>query len=328
MRGGRTVVASAIVIGVLAGRAAAAPHIAARFVYDRGPGAESCPEAAEVRAAVVKRLGFDPFEDEADVTMICRVERDGDGPLRADIQMVADGRQVAARRQLASASADCAELAAAVALAIAIAVDPRRAEPPPPRERRVAAAAPWPPGDPPPEASAVGAGLVVPPERPRVRLFAGVGALAAVGAAPGATAGATLALGIRRGPVSLWLEGRADLPAAEDVADGEIRASLLVASAAPCAHAGQFALCAVVAGGELRSAGRGFPASREATTPYLGAGARLVWELPVAANFAFRIEFGALGAIARSTLLVDGEAVWTMPRVSAAAGLVAVGAFR
>ena len=51
---------SLLVLGAAAAPAHAEP--AGRLVYDRGPGAEACPDEMALRRAVGARLGEDPFD--------------------------------------------------------------------------------------------------------------------------------------------------------------------------------------------------------------------------------------------------------------------------
>src|SRR4051812_6957439 len=96
----------------------------ARLHVERLPGAESCPSDDELKAAVARRLGFDPFQPLASREIRCTVRR-AEGFFRAHIEI--GGGRVAGPptgRDLISRGDDCAELAEALELAVGIAITP------------------------------------------------------------------------------------------------------------------------------------------------------------------------------------------------------------
>jgi hypothetical protein len=113
-----------------------------RLLLERQSGAESCPADAELGRRVAARIGRDPFAAQAERAVDVRIERTGER-FRAEIRLLdRDGRVVATREPLESTSSDCAALADAVVLAVALTIDPDAAlsappsapppEPPPP----------------------------------------------------------------------------------------------------------------------------------------------------------------------------------------------------
>ncbi|HVH48045.1 MAG TPA: hypothetical protein VM925_37180, partial [Labilithrix sp.] len=101
-------------------RSAHAAHVEAHLLYERGPGAESCADEEELRAAVAARLGYDPFVTKADVdTVIVRIRKVGGG-LEGSIE-----RRDAAQKprgkpaKITSAKGDCGELLTAIAVGTA-----------------------------------------------------------------------------------------------------------------------------------------------------------------------------------------------------------------
>ena len=99
------------------------PRTAARLVYERDASAESCPDAAALRAAVSKRIGFDPFDEAATRVISCRVEKSRQ-TLRAHIDVEDGAGESKTAREIVSKQDDCQELAEAVALALSIAINP------------------------------------------------------------------------------------------------------------------------------------------------------------------------------------------------------------
>ena len=112
---------------------AAPPHRFVRFSYERGSGTSSCPDEAAVRGAVAERLGYDPFAGDAPESVVVKLKRTDRG-LRAEVEIRDRSGHATGARSLDSASArnDCTELASALALAVALAIDPLLIARPPP----------------------------------------------------------------------------------------------------------------------------------------------------------------------------------------------------
>ncbi|MGZ6064231.1 MAG: hypothetical protein ACXWVM_17645, partial [Polyangiales bacterium] len=91
-----------------------------KLVYERGPGAESCPDEAAMRVEVAARLGRDPFVDQGARTVVVKIKREA-GTFRGTIELLDAKGAPAGTRTLSSASNDCKELASALSLAMAIA---------------------------------------------------------------------------------------------------------------------------------------------------------------------------------------------------------------
>ncbi len=156
-------------------------------------------------------------------------------------------------------------------------------------------------------------------------LEAGLGGLASVGAEPGLSAGAVLAISLRTVTWSLGLEGRVDLPAAIEVGRGGIRASIAAGTLAPCLRSGRFGACALLTAGALHSSGYDLPNSREATTPYAAVGPRVLLDARFQEAFAFRFHAEVQAPLTRTTLLVGGGELWSTPPLVGALGLSLVG---
>jgi hypothetical protein len=113
--------------------------------YRRQAGAEGCPSKPELESEVRDILGRSPFARKAPRTVRCVLRAD-DGGLAARVQLV-DGRsgRVLGVRELSAAGPGCEELGGAVALAIALAIDPLARPPRPPAAPTVTATPPKPP---------------------------------------------------------------------------------------------------------------------------------------------------------------------------------------
>lgn len=313
--------------------AAVADRPSARLAYVRLPGAESCPGLTDARSAVVTRLGYDPFRDEAGDLIEVFVERQARG-LRARLQLKNAAGVVRGRRELSSHAGDCSELSNALALAIAIAVDPQAflALPPGPATPSTPAISP---ATPTPTGAAEELQLSAPPPPPplepetRPHVTAAVGALGLLGTTPGLlTGGLTVRFGVVAGErFSVNLDGRAELPNSMNLLPGTVSVTNLSALLAPCVHLKVFAACAVVGAGVTRISSQGLGDARELTAPFFQVGGRVQVLVPVTRRLAFGGSLDLLAPVARPVLLVDQQPVWSAPPVNGSAGLFVAFAF-
>jgi hypothetical protein len=279
------------------------------FKWSRDRGAESCPGEEEVRSAVSARLGYDPFSPSADTKIDAHVFSAGAG-LKAVIE-VTRPNAAPGRRELASATGDCGELAAALQLAIAIAIDPHylaRKEPPKPAEEAPApsppAAAPAPPSPPPSE----------------LHFVAVAGALGGLGVSPSVAPGFTLGVRAQLPRFELSIEGRADLASHLQLVGGQVTTAPLLASISPCFRTWKLGICALGSVGALQVTGELGSAPVRATTPLVLVGARIVLELMV--NDALGIEpwLEVQAVVTRTTLKSGDTEIWVTPPVAGVLG--------
>jgi hypothetical protein len=312
-------------------QAADASPSSARLVYERGSGASACPTAEEVQSSVAARLGYDPFTSDAERTISARVDRVG-AKLSARIELRDRSGQVLGSRSLASTQLDCDELAAALALAITITVDPKylaRTESQP--------SAPEPAATPPPAKTTPvrprppptkPAPIVAPPQRPAWAVRGTLGVLGAVGTAPAVAVGAIVGAGVRVDRWSLGLEGRLDAPASRDAAPGgRVSSALRSGSFVPCVHFGPALLCGLATAGELLGEGEGVTQPREDASFFAALGGRAALEIPAASPIALRTHADLQATLTEVHLELAGRRVWSTPPVSAALGLGIAGQF-
>jgi hypothetical protein len=118
-------------------RAAADPNQAStHFAWVRGEGATSCPPADAVRDNVARRLGYNPFGESASRSFEVVASHAGEW-WTARIYLNDSARRTSGFREIQSDGDECGALVNAVALALALAIDPeaalapRAANPPP-----------------------------------------------------------------------------------------------------------------------------------------------------------------------------------------------------
>lgn len=283
---------------------------------ERTAGAETCPDARALGEAVATRLGYDPFVHEGparDLVLRVRFGR-ADGRLTGTVAAFDPAGAPKGEKTIVSGRGDCGELAEATTVTIAILLDPRTGlvRPTPETKPEPNPLAPEKPPPPPPRAPAPARGPAV---VPRLR----VGGVGSVGALPEPSLAARAAVGLEARRWGVDLELRADLPRDATSGDQHVTTGLLLGALVPCLRRGIVEGCAVVAAGALRSsADRGSPANE--TSFHLAVGPRLAVVVPLSDVLALQLHGDALMAVTRTTLHVDGAAVWTTPLVSGLLG--------
>jgi hypothetical protein len=322
-----------------------------RLHYQRGAGAESCPDEAELRAAIAAHLGSDPFSDEGKRLVEITIERQ-DGQLLAHVGMAGETGTVG-ERTLHSSSPECRELAAAVALAISMVIDPLAPATPAVQEA--------PPTMPPPsawenpaapaaaassESAAVTAATTAaaneqkPTPGPAFALSLAV--LGAAGAAAEPTLGLSLQAGVAWPLVSLGIEGQAVLPVHQQVqsstgATGTVDTFQLTASFVPCLTRWHLGVCGLVSAGATRVSASSPMEPRTQWGPYVGLGARVFGSLPLLDWLDARLQVDVLGQVTQQAIQVcptqttpcpNLNTVWNAPPVSGSMALAVAARFR
>jgi hypothetical protein len=300
-----------------------------------------------MRDAVATRLGYDPFRPIASTTLTAEIRREK-GIFRGRVRLVDEAGVERGARDLESRADDCRDLTTAMALSMSIAIDPLSVTRP---DRPVgsvgsvsappSADAP-PPLDDAPRADPVAAPAASPPvaatpsaaDRPSPspaargegddppRFVLGAGAHVAFGIAPAAAIGFRISTELATRRYAVALEGRFDLPASSDTAEGgRIRTSLAGGAIVPCVRIPLVWACGVVLVARVAAE------AVEVTTPrsdgflFLGAGARLVGSLPLPQDFSLRIGGDVLAHPVPFELTVNGRSVHRSSAVSALAGV-------
>ena len=290
----------------------AAERASARLTYQRAATASDCPDDEALRDAVRARLGYDPFAEGGELSLAASIERSGK-ELRARLVLSLEGAP-SGERELLSERAECSELGQALALAIALAIDP------------LAQPVPAPPAPPAPVDKPAVRILIQPaPKEPQPPVpapkwpksfLAQLSVRGALGAQPGPTAGLAVGVGLRVAAVSVSLEGSTDLPTYQGVAGGSVGGAISAGSLVPCYHLGPLGICVTAAFGALRSEGQHLPDAQRATTFWAAVGARAAVEVPADGLLAFRAHLGLQVPLVRNTFTVGELRAWTSSPVS------------
>lgn len=286
----------------------------ARLAYAHEPSVAGCPTDRELRDAVAARLGYDPFASAKD-----------DEPMQIIVQVRRRGAAVAGtleimgprpgKKELDSPRGDCRELVDALAVAIALAIDPAsstRPPPPPP--------APPPPPEPKPPASAPPPDRApAPDESPATRavVSAGIAARLFANELPSVAAGGALHFGWRWKAFEARVEGfftsigstsRNGLP-------GSVSASVLAASVLPCGHVGIAYGCGGLTLGSLRAEGEGLAITRRGSNVYATALLRVGVVVPLSSSIDLDAATDVAVPLERVGLELDGRDVFRTPSV-------------
>lgn len=324
------------VVTILAALVLATPDDAwavptSKLTYVRGPGAEQCPAEPELRAAVAKRVGYDPFFPHANRTVVATVESVPKLRFAAKARVLdADGKLVGERTL--DPMSDCGEVVQSLALAISVALDDLDAaqvEPP--------AEAPPPPSPPPASAPAPPDEPAPPPEPPRerdtppvrLRLTAGTSGVLGVGPAPAFAfvAGG----GVRRAAWSASVEGHVHLPTTEALAGGgSLTTDFASGTFVPCLHVDITPaprLCWTVTLGSFRSETEQVTAPARASALVTTTGPRLGLDAPLGDHVGIYLQLDVAGVLTRHTVELGGEAVYRLPAITVGFGAGVVASF-
>lgn len=266
-----------------------------------------------------------------------------DAALAIEVEELADGRprfvvsragRPAAERTFRAGVVPCADLRAAVALAIALAIDAAVLEgvlePPPVRAEEVP---PTPPARAPrargPRRPVRAAGARSrpsprpPPDRVRRRkplAVADLQGVALLGVLPGASWGARVGALVPAGGLELRAGALLGAGAEPSLGRGRVRVGLAAGEIGGClvsrAAGRSLRGCAGAAAGEWMASGRGFDVSRSTELPWAAATAGLGAELPVGLGLALSGSVSGVVPVARPVLVVQdpsGSIRWRRP---------------
>jgi hypothetical protein len=298
------------------------------------PAGSSCPDEASFRNLVAARLGYDPFVNGGKHATSVEFSLHG-RQMRGRAVVTRFGSTVPGIRELNVNPDECMSLAAALATAVGIALDPARerqvasAPKPTPAPTPVAPLAPTPvPSAPAPPIAPVAPVAIsaarpaflpaAPPSAPvDTALFLRAGGSVSFGTAPSTAYGAELGIGGRANWFSLEAIGRAEVTAgARRSAAGEPRLEVTIISGGllPCIqHRSGLIGCVEARFGALQ--GR----SPDVTNPELGnslfgvIGLRGGYRLKLSRLIALQATLEGGQQLVRTSLKIDKRAVWTSP---------------
>jgi hypothetical protein len=329
-----------MLLGILAGGSSSAAAQSApapiRLHYQRGPGAMSCPDEAQLREAIAAHLGSDPFSNDGKRLLEIAIDRH-EGMLEARVGLVSETGTAGGERILRSSSPECRDLAAVIALAVSMVLDPLAPPAATADSPRVPPAAWEVPSVPAPpreaEAVAATAAPALQPQPPGPAFAVSLAVLGAVGAASAPNLGMALQLGIAWPLVSLGLEGQAGLPVRQHVqtstGSGSFDTSQLTASFVPCLTRWHLGVCGLVSAGATHVTTAGMISLLGSPwAPFVGIGGRVFGGLPLFDWLEARLQLDLLGQVTQTTDKVNAPTVWSAPPVSGNLALALAARFR
>jgi hypothetical protein len=294
--------------------------------YRRESGTETCPDEAALRAAVIARLGRDPFVQGArsavSVEMTARGQR-----VKALIRTENLGQQSAGEREVSGDVRECAELVSSAALAIAIAIDPQLLIRPTPDDSANTAAASTQDAEKKPDAS---------PPRPgsgeqqsqRARAQSSthwydftLGAQITWREVPGLG----LVTDIRRSTrsFSLGLEGSAGQEKTRELAGGQVDVASLRGTLVACWRREWLGLCGKGGLVGQRLVASGYPDARQGWRVDSTLGLRLEASRLLTRSWGLRSHLDAAFSPRSVELKRSGEVIGRLPRLGVALGAAA-----
>jgi len=315
------------------------PARAANFTvalqYAAGPG---CPDAADFKAVVITRLGYDPFSDSAPDHVFVRIAP-RDGSLDGSIEWRDSSGKWAGDQSFPLVSTDCLQLVRAMGFALAVQIQllaktgaaahvdsAARAETAPPADASPPEPTPTPPVVTAPSngpTTVPDATTAAPPET------GGAGPVFAMGAGPSVGFGMSstpVLLGRIFGAlswphVSLELAAVVSLPSTTRRADGAgFSQQLLLLSAASCVVVSRWNACLLANAGQVRMVGD-IDRPSSAGVPVVEAGARVAFIQLVGRRVFLNAHADGVTRLIRWTGSLDQVPVWSAPRFAAAIGI-------
>jgi hypothetical protein len=320
---------TALVIGALLsawarrGHAEEAAAESMALEVDASTDARGCADASVLRARVAERLGRDPFTTAGEHGKL-RVSfgRDKARGWTAEIGLFDSTEARIGARSLSHGGASCTPLVGSVVFTIAVLLEDLAPQEPPPRP-----APPAPPPAAPPEPERIESPPAAPPPPTRtVRFDVAAGGAGALGAAPAASAGGELGVGIDVARLRLELGGRMFFPTTSS-GDVAVRTRLVHGRMAPCWGIPLLAGCVVVDLGSVsgEAVGERVTASRLEAQFYAAAGIGILSRVFLVRDVLFlRGAIDLLSALTRAGFDIGEKRVWTVP-VGSAAGTIALG---
>lgn len=298
----------------------------ARLSYAASGTPARCPDEESFRNKVAARLGYQPFSANGAHRVSVRLITTA-GRVRGHAEVTRSDERVSGVRDLEGGADECEPVTAALAVAVAIALDPvrsaqpgagtisepareREEEPPPPAPPLPRASSDLPPRDAPQP--------VAPAPRPgqsRVAIFGAAGAVAAVGLAPGPSAGGSVGLGLRWRAMSVELSGRAETtPAPVRVDSGDrLEATAFSSLLAVCAHLDRASACGSGRIGVIQGHAPDVTDPTLRTSTFGALGVRAGYLVPLTTALALRGLVSAELPLVRTSFIIDKSVVWTAP---------------
>jgi hypothetical protein len=308
----------------------------------------SCPRADDFKGVVARRLGFDPFDDDAANRVIVLIAV-GEQTLEGRVEWRDANGRWAGDQSFPVRHGDCAELARTMGFALAVQIhllaagsEPDEAskpattdgdggdriDRPTPGEDQVSAPAQASPQPSPPVAPvrdvpdpAVSKDVKA-PSAARWTFAAGAGGALGIGLASSLTPLGRLFGGISWGSMTFELAGELGMPTSTERPDGAgFSQRAILATAAGCGTRGPWSVCVLAKGGLLAVEGENIDVPQSSTPAAFQAGLRLGVRERIGKDAFLAQRLEALANVTRWTVRLDRVPVWTAPVFAGTLGI-------
>lgn len=333
------------ILATLVGASETHANETAKLQFEGIAGDGRCSTDLALREEVAAKLGYDPFAPTASRVVEATIHQGG-GELQGRVQIAqASGKN--AGRSLHAKYSECEALLGAMALTIAMALDPVAAMHDPKTSAPALPPAELPPAELPPLEHPTLAPIptalaalpqTVPqatsrllPERPPsveppgprygiLRIPVGI---AVAGGSPAPAALIGIEAGLRRDAWSAFVGGRLVLPSSHSIGSGSVSASLVLASIGACGHLHVLSLCATGYFGSLQGEAHDIEVPEAKSTFFASAGLRALVDIPLGKTLFIGPWAEAAATLTRTRLLLRGAPVWSTEPLALNAGLMA-----
>jgi len=290
---------------------------AERYKLETSGWLQGCPSPAELRRAIVSKLGWDPFSPRAGATVSVAIESDG-GRLGGTVELRGASGQPLGTRSIPKSNRKCAELSNALALVVTLTLDQRA------HTDAAPTIAPEIPPSPPPTEAVLSTVALAQPERPRLRWSLALGGEGGAGVGPGAGLGAVIAVEARGWRWSGALEAGGDYFSGASVPSGRVWGLLESAAGTACWRplllGLSFGACGLAATGLEQAEPTGLIGAHSSSRLFLALGMRLLVEVPIGGDFSLIANLDPAMPILRARFTLGDETLWQAPSIWLAGG--------
>jgi len=293
---------------------------------------DACPSAADFRSVVARRLGYEPFREDASERVLVIVVPAGNG-LEGRFQWLGSTGHASGEQSFPSGQRDCGELVRTMGLALAVQIHllatASEEDGTPPTTGDASSSAETKPKPKPAPTPTRASQPVAPPgdatpssDRANARPFLGAGVSAGFGVAPTVVPLFRVFGGVAWPHVMLELGGELSTRSHGEREDGAgFEQQLFLASFAACGTYEKLSACALTKAGAVRVSARGVDEPRSPDGAVVELGLRLDFRQPLGAWGFVAPRASVLGNLNRWTVTLDNLPVWKAPTVGAEVGI-------
>jgi hypothetical protein len=288
-----------------------------------------CPSDGDFRSIVARRLGYEPFREDASERVLVIVVPTASG-VEGRFQWLGSTGHAAGEQSFPAGQRDCGELVRTMGLALAVQIhllatanEPSAGVPPATGDAASSTAAKAPPSRASSSLSPTPVEVAVrPPNSLKLLPFLGAGVGAGFGVAPAVVPLVRVFGGVAWSHATLELGGELSARSlGERDDDAGFAQELVLGSLAACGTYARASACAIAKVGAVRVSGRRIDEPRSPDGVAVELGLRLDYRQPLGAWAFVAPRASVLGNLNRWTITLDDLSVWRAPAIGADAGI-------